>query len=427
MKPILLGRDANGKPLLLTPEHRRSTHMHVVGSSGTGKSKFCESMIRGDIRQGHGFCLLDWHGTLYDDVLRYCAKLDVGLFNDFRSLVLVNPSRPDYVTGFNPFMNTGADISTQVNRRIDATLRPWGVTDSDHMPTFERMCRLIYTFAVENRETLANAARLLDFGQPELRDCAVSTVGDDYIRSQWQQLQMIKTYREWRDFVLSTENRLGRFLGSTSVRRFMGMEAGNIDLLDIMDTGKILLVNLGTSDFLDRDAAKTFASLFLNEFFETAMRRANRSGKTGPPSTFVLYLDEFQEYITEDVAAMLDQVRKGGLHLVSAHQHLAHLEEMPKLKDSVITNARIRAVFGGLTYPSASELANEMFLPDLNTRQIKKAYYHTTHLYREETRTIHSKASAHSSSHSDSWNSSGLTTTMGSGETVSGAVRVLAR
>ena len=45
-----------------------------------------------------------------------------------------------------------------------------------------------------------------------------------------------------------------------------------------------------------------------------------------------------------------------------------------------------------LSYKSAAMLADEMFLPDLNTRQIKKAYYHTIHLYREETRTIRSQA-----------------------------------
>ena len=102
------------------------------------------------------------------------------------------------------------------------------------------------------------------------------------------------------------------------------------------------------------------------------MRRANRSRTGDKPRHFILYLDEFQEYITEDIAAMLDQVRKGGLHLVLAHQHLAHLQKAPTLLDSVLTNARIRAVFGGLPYESAELLANEMFLPDLNTRQITR-------------------------------------------------------
>ena len=136
----------------------------------------------------------------------------------------------------------------------------------------------------------------------------------------------------------------------------MGLEQNNVNLLQVMDEGKILLVNLGSSDYLDREAARVFASLFLNEFFETAMRRATRAKAGERPRPFTLYLDEFQEYITDDVAAMLDQVRKGGLHMVLAHQHLGHFEDNTRLKESVFTNARIRAVFGGLSTPSASEV-----------------------------------------------------------------------
>src|SRR5437016_4892610 len=127
MNSILIGRNAAGSPLVLTPQHRANTHMHVIGGSGTGKSKFLEMLIRSDIRAGHGLCLIDWHGTLYNDVLRYCSHLDVGLYDDFRSLVLLDPSRCQFVTGFNPFMNRGEDVSAQVSRRIAATIRPWGI------------------------------------------------------------------------------------------------------------------------------------------------------------------------------------------------------------------------------------------------------------------------------------------------------------
>src|SRR5258705_12010826 len=110
------------------------------------------------------------------------------------------------------------------------------------------------------------------------------------------------------------------------------------------------------------------------------MRRANELKKSGiDPTTFVLYLDEFQEYITDDVASMLDGVRKGGLHIVLAHQHLGHLAGDEHLLHSIMANARLRAVLGGLPVPSAEFMANDMFLPELNTRQIKTAYYHTIH------------------------------------------------
>lgn len=406
MKSIFIGQDADGKSVDIPSELRRSTHMHVIGGSGTGKSKFLEWLMRQDIRAGQGFCLIDWHGTLYKDVLRYCAQLRVGVGDDYRKLLLINPSQPDYVIGFNPFMNQGQDIATQVSRRIDATIRPWGITDTNLMPTFERVCRLLYTFAVEQRETLPNAAQLLQFDRPELREYAIRVISDPYIRQQWQQLAQLKSFRDWKEFVLSTENRLSRFLASKTIKRFMGMTTGNVDLIEAMNEGKIILVNLGSSSYLDRESARVFASLLLNEFFESAMLRANQapSETAGDkkPKTFNLYLDEFQEYITDDIGAMLDQVRKGGLHMILAHQHLGHLIDNQRLLKSILTNARMRAVFGGLDFEDASQLANEMFLPDLNTRQIKKAYYHTTHLYEEQTRTIRSHGSSQSTQRSSS-------------------------
>jgi hypothetical protein len=419
MKRIYLGLNANRKPMFLTEEMRRGTHCHCVGGSGTGKSKFLECMIRQDLRQGQGFCLIDWHGTLYNDLLHYCTQLDIGLLDDFRSLVLLNPSRPDFITGFNPFIQKSEDTSTQVSKWIDATVKTWGVGNTDTTPTLARVARILYTFMAETRQTLANAVLLLQFPRRDLREYALRHISDSWVRGQLESLQAIKTEREWREQTLSLDNRMARFVGSKGVRRFMGLTDNNIDLVAAMDEGKIILVNLGDSGYLDREAAKVFAALFLNEFFRAAMFRANRSQGREEPKQYVLYLDEFQEYITEDMAAMLDQVRKGGLHMVLAHQHLGHFADNPRLRKSVLTNARIRAVFGGLDYLDASDLGNEMFLPDLNTRQIKKAYYHTIHLYREETRTIYSRMSGQGTGHSS-------TSGRGSGS-ASGSGTVIAR
>jgi type IV secretory pathway VirB4 component len=116
MKTLHLGYAANGVPVRLDPSDRK-IHTHVIGSSGSGKSKFLEWMMRGDLRNSQGFCLVDPHGTLYNDVAAYAAHhvLD-------REVILLNLSKPDSVIGFNPFRQTaGADTSVQVDRRLSAT------------------------------------------------------------------------------------------------------------------------------------------------------------------------------------------------------------------------------------------------------------------------------------------------------------------
>ena len=47
---LQIGFDAEGKPLYLAPEERK-THSHIIGSSGSGKSKFLEYLIREDIKK----------------------------------------------------------------------------------------------------------------------------------------------------------------------------------------------------------------------------------------------------------------------------------------------------------------------------------------------------------------------------------------
>jgi hypothetical protein len=416
MTRTLLGYDAAGQPVFLTPEQCSGTHLHVLGGSGTGKSKFLEHFVRQSIRAGHGVCVLDWHGTLYADLVRWCAWLDIGLRQDFRDLILIDPTQDAFVTPLNFFARRGADIATQVSRRISAVVKVWGARNADAMPTFERVSRQIFTFAVEQEESLVNAARLLDFDRPDLRAFAKSTTGDAHVQAQWGQLMQVKTLREWHDFTLSTENRLTRFVGSHTLKRFLGLTESCLDLRGAMDQGAIILVNLGESDYLSRDEARVFAALFLVEFFEAAMRRA-----ASRPRLYTVVFDEFQQYISDDLAAMLDEVRKGGLSLVLAHQHLGHFADNPRLEKAVFTNARNRVVFGGLDFEDASKVANEVFLHDLNTRQIKKAIYHTIHVFEEQTRIVRGSSSTTSGgSGSGSGSSSSSGSSEGSSDPVEG-------
>jgi type IV secretory pathway VirB4 component len=96
MKPILLGYDVCGQPVFMPPE--RQSHMHVVGSSGSGKSKFLEHLMRQMVRRRRAFALLDPHGTLYDAMVEYCAHHALD-----RDIILVDPSSGERSVAFNPF------------------------------------------------------------------------------------------------------------------------------------------------------------------------------------------------------------------------------------------------------------------------------------------------------------------------------------
>src|SRR5580700_2616817 len=179
MKPLFLGYDGKKRPIRLTPEERK-VHMHVIGSSGSGKSRLLEWMMRGDLRNQQGFCLIDPHGELYDAVVAYCAHRVLK-----RDIILLNLSEPDSVVGFNPFRrHPEGDISVQVDRRVTATMHAWGVPNADQTPTLARTLRLIYTVMLEQGLGLPQIQHLLDFNARTVRGFLIDRLQTPLIRSE---------------------------------------------------------------------------------------------------------------------------------------------------------------------------------------------------------------------------------------------------
>jgi hypothetical protein len=395
MKPLHLGYDAEKRPVRLMPDDRK-IHMHVIGSSGSGKSKFLEWMIRGDIRNHQGFCVIDPHGTLYNDVLQFCSHRVLN-----RDIILLDLSSPASIIGFNPFQKAeGADVAVQVDRRIIATLHAWGVDNADQTPTLERMLRLIYTVMIEQNLGLSQVSHLIDFNAYAVRSYLVERLQSPLVQKEWMELQAMKS-REWREETLSARNRFFRFLTSPALTRFMGIPGRTLDLKAIMDQGKILLVNLAPSDQLSEENARVFGALLINEFFETARRR-HKDHLGRDPKPYFLYLDEFQNFVSIDIADMLDQVRKFGLFTILAHQRFGHLDE--NITDAVLTNCRIKAVFGGLPFESAQLMARELFIGKLDPMKIKASIYQTKFWPKYGRDKVYTRGTSHgtSSGHSSS-------------------------
>jgi hypothetical protein len=159
-----------------------------------------------------------------------------------------------------------------------------------------------------------------------------------------------------------------------------------------MDEGKVLLVNLAPSDHLSAENARAFGALLVNEFFECALRRRNDSYGASPVP-YYLYLDEFQKFVSLDIADMLDQVRKFGLFMVLAHQRFGQLDE--NLVDAILTNCSIKAVFGGLSAPNARRMAEELFIGELDAKRVKVSIYQTKFWPEYSRDKVYSKGSSH--------------------------------
>jgi hypothetical protein len=213
---------------------------------------------------------------------------------------------------------------------------------------------------------------MLSFQSGEIRAGFIERISSPLIRQEWEELIALRS-KDWRAEMMSAKNRLLRLLASENLSRFLNAELCGIDLADIIEKGKVLLVNLAPSPNLSEENGRVFGSLLLSEFFEVARRRsAPLGGKLKP---YYLYLDEFQTFVSLDVANMLDQVRKYKLFTILSHQRFGQLDQ--DLTDAALTNCRIKAVFGGLPVEMARMMAQELFIGDLDPTRIKVAIYQT--------------------------------------------------
>ena len=399
-----IGTTETGRPLNLIPEHLE-THVHGVGASRTGKSKLIEWIGRELVQSDRGFCLIDPHGTLYRDLIRWLTY-----FEPHREIILFDPSSQSRIVGFNPFQPSTGDISVQVERRLQATLKVWGQTSTNETPRLERGLRCFYHYLIEQQQPLETASLLLRWSQKEIWPHLIQSINSPLIREQWTELASATRITDFWDKTESTWNKLFRFLSSATLRRVMGLPTNNIDIKDIIENGKVLLVNLQPSDYLTEEMGSLIGTLLLSEMWEVASRRIENDWGE-PPSSFFVIIDEFEKFLTPDIPAILNQGAKYGLHLFLFHQHLQQLRDKDEsISAAVMANARTKLVFGGLTREDAHLMAQNIFPGQIDLKRIKFLLEQTKFwpVYKRET--VHNSGVSGSSglamTTSESWNPS---------------------
>jgi hypothetical protein len=367
MSHLVLGKTPAGRTVTLPPK-ARTTHMQVIGASGTGKTKFLETMIRQDILHDHGLCLIDPTGNLYLDLVRWCeAKGFLGR----KKIILFDPASHAWTFGFNPLDfgdHPDEDTSFHVDAMVKACAQVWGGEDTDRTPLLKRCLRLTFHALAEKRLTLLEAVHLAnELDRHGLRKSLTGGLRDRIVREQWETFNALNA-RDFRDQFGSTVNRLMEFLASERIRRILGQQENVLDFRRVMDEGHILLVSLSSGKKISEDNASLLGALLVNDLFLKARGRP----KGGRP--FYLYVDECARFINEDIGRMLDEARQFGLHLVLAHQHLSQLQKAGEwVYKAVMTDARTKVVFGGLFPEDAKIMAETVYMGELDLEEAKQS------------------------------------------------------
>jgi hypothetical protein len=360
-----LGTTQSGKKLYLDAEDR-PTHMHVLGASGRGKSYFFEYLLRQDILNGNGLCLIDPHGTLYKHIVAWCAEH--AHLRSWDKIILLDASDPSWTFGFNPLNFAGADTSYCVDSMVEAVAQVWGREDMSSMPLLKRVLRGVFHALAEKELTLVEALHLINEREEYqlLRDFLTRNLKDPVIQEQWQKWNVLPP-RELREQFGSTTNRLMEFLSAEVVRAIIGQREWVIDFRKVMDEGGVVLVNLEPKGRLSDFNARLLGTLITNDLFLKAQGRPEGS------RPFYLYIDECGRYLNESIQRMLDESRKRGLHVVLANQHLEQLRAAGKdVYSAITTDAQTKVIFGGLNTDDAETIVREVFL-DLDLEESKQS------------------------------------------------------
>jgi hypothetical protein len=410
--------DGTGVPLEMTPE-QRATHLYVCGSTGTGKSKMLEHLLRQDIAQWHenkcGLLLLDPHGSLYDSLINWISWNEDVLKGV--PIVPIDLRQKDWTIAYNVIRpRTQAEASVVVENFVQAMAYVWGVDGTTTTPLFARNGKNILWTLYENKLTLLESEYLIDRMNKRMRSEMSSGVSKRSIVQDWAYANSLSP-KDFDAQISSTVNRFNSFLHNERLRLMFGQNGASLDLGQALEKGSIILVNLSTEGArISEEDAGLFATLLLSDLW-TAAKERGKGTDAKQVKPFYVYMDEFQNFVTPTIAKNLDQARGFGLHLILANQFPRQILHTgangAQVYDSVMANARSKVVFSTQARENLEPLAFDLFMGVMNPDEIKHELYGTKVLdYIEETRTVRST--------SESWSEAtgeftGQTETHGSG------------
>ncbi|MFZ5684281.1 MAG: type IV secretory system conjugative DNA transfer family protein [Pseudomonadota bacterium] len=302
----------------------RTSHIHILGKTGVGKSSLLQTLVQQDIQMRRGGCLVDPHGDIAAEVALWAQS-------NGRAVTVFDAADPQLNLGYNPLRRVRLDrVPLAASGLLDTFRKLWPDAWGVRMEHVLR-CSL-YTLLERSGSTLPDILRL--FARDDFRREVTRRTRNPVVRAFW--LDEFEQYpaRYRAEVVAPIQNKLGALLADPTLYRILVEPEVDLHFRRIMDQGGVLLVNLAKGR-LGEDSSATLGSLLVSTIGLAALSRADVPSETRRP--FFLYVDEFQSFTTLAFANMMSELRKYGLGLTLAHQHFHQLE--PEVRHAVLGNA----------------------------------------------------------------------------------------
>ena len=303
----------------------RSRHVYIIGKTGAGKSGMLELFALSDIFHGQGYAIIDPHGDFAINNMRFIPG------SRLKDVVYFNPADTAFPLGFNPLEVTDPNQKTNISSEVIGVLKrmfgdSWG-------PRLEYILRYTILALLDRPETtMLDITRMLT--DKKFRKETLGYCKDTVVLQFWN-----VEFNSWTDkfqaeAIAPVLNKVGAFTANPVIRNIIGQPKSTFNIRQIMDEGKILIVNL-SKGLIGEDNAGILGSFLVTKIQLAAMSRSDIPDiKDRRP--FFLYVDEFQNFATDSFATILSEARKYGLNLTVANQYISQMSDT--VRDAVFGN-----------------------------------------------------------------------------------------
>jgi hypothetical protein len=304
--------------------------MYVVGQTGVGKSIFLENLALQDMLSGGGFAFIDPHGDAADRLLGMVPK------ERTEDVIYFSPAETDFPMGLNLFE---FDTPDQKDFLVQEALNMlYKLYDPQHQgimgPRYEHLFRnaALTIMADPQGGTFIDIPKL--FRDPQFVKQKLVHVTDQNVLDFWQkEVPQSQRSNEFGEVTSWFVSKFGAFLSNEMMRNIIGQIDSAFKLREVMDEGKILLVNLSKGRVGELNS-KLLGMIFVMKFQAAAMSRSNIP--EDQRRDFCLYVDEFQNFSTDSFATIMSEARKYHLNLIVANQFTTQLSD--EIRDAVFGN-----------------------------------------------------------------------------------------
>jgi type IV secretory pathway TraG/TraD family ATPase VirD4 len=285
--------------------------MYIIGQTGTGKSTLLLNMIKSDIVKGRGFCVIDPHGDLAEQVSSIAGP----------DQIYWNVADPTCPFGYNPLPFTALEYRPLIASGLIDTLKmqwsdAWGAR-MEHLLRFAILALL-------ERPHSSIADIMPMFLNKDFRDSVVEQIQETAVKDFWTKEFPKMASKKGPEGIYPIANKLGGFLAHPLVRKAICDPEQPLRFRQIMDEGKILIVNLSKGK-IGADVSNILGGLIVSNIGHAAYSRQDIP--EGDRKPFFLYADEFHSFTTSAFAGILSELRKYRLGLVLAHQHTSQVDK----------------------------------------------------------------------------------------------------